>query len=345
MIKNYFNSKPSCLIIAEIGVNHNGDLNLAKKMIDSAKLSGADVVKFQTFNAEKLVSKDTPKVKYQFNNTSPKESHYEMLKRLELSHDDHFKLKKYCDDKKITFISTPYDIDSAKFLFDLNIDFFKTSSADLVDLPLQHWIAKSKKPSIISVGMSTMGEIKDTLDIYVKHKNKNIVLLHCVSNYPCSDKSINLNVMNTLQKTFMVPVGYSDHSIGNEAAILSIANGACVIEKHFTLDKNLPGPDHLASSDPNEFTNLVNSIRRSETILGSFTKQVQIEELEMAKVSRKSLFLNKSLKSGEILKLEFLELRRPGTGLMSKEIKNIIGKKVNRDLNIGHKIRKSDFYE
>ncbi len=345
MIKNFFTSKSRCLIIAEIGVNHNGDLNLAKKMIDSAKLSGADVVKFQTFDTEKLVSKDTPKVKYQFNNTSPKESHYDMLKRLELSYDDHFKLKKYCDDKQLSFISTPYDLDSAKFLLGLNIDFFKTSSADLVDLPLHHWIAKTKKPSIVSVGMSTMDEIKDTLDIYIKYKNNDIVLLHCVSNYPCSDKSINLNVMNTLKKTFRVPIGYSDHSIGNEAAILSIGNGACVIEKHFTLDKSLPGPDHLASSNPKEFANLVKSIRRAEKMLGSSIKQIQTEELEMAKVSRKSLFLNKSLKSGEILKLEFLELKRPGTGLMSREIKNIIGKKAVRDLKNGHKVRNSDFHE
>lgn len=345
MIKNFFTSKARCLIIAEIGVNHNGDINLAKKLIDSAIKSGADVVKFQTYKTEKLVTKKTPKVKYQYNTTSPEETHFDMLKKLELNYDDHIKLKKYCDDKYIKFISTPYDIDSANFLFDINVDFFKTASADLVDLPLHNWIAQTGKPSIISVGMSTNKEIKDTLDIYKKNENNDIVLLHCVSNYPCSFESLNLNVMDALKKNFKVPVGYSDHSIGNDAAILSIGKGACVLEKHFTLDKNLPGPDHLASSTPKEFSDLVDSIRRAEIILGSSVKKIQKEEIEMAKISRKSLFLNKSIKLGEILKMEFLELKRPGTGLMSSEALNIIGKKARSDLKSGHQVKMSDFDE
>ncbi len=345
MIKNFFTSKARCLIIAEIGVNHNGDINLAKKLIDSAIKSGADVVKFQTYKTEKLVTKKTPKVKYQYNTTSPEETHFDMLKKLELNYDDHIKLKKYCDDKYIKFISTPYDIDSANFLFDINVDFFKTASADLVDLPLHNWIAQTGKPSIISVGMSTNKEIKDTLDIYKKNENNDIVLLHCVSNYPCSFESLNLNVMDALKINFKVPVGYSDHSIGNDAAILSIGKGACVLEKHFTLDKNLPGPDHLASSTPKEFSDLVDSIRRAEIILGSSVKKIQKEEIEMAKISRKSLFLNKSIKLGEILKMEFLELKRPGTGLMSSEALNIIGKKARSDLKSGHQVKMSDFDE
>lgn len=345
MIKNFFSSRSSCLIIAEIGVNHNGDINLAKKMIDAAKSSGADVVKFQTFKAEKLVSKDTPKVKYQFNTTSPEESHYDMLKKLELSYEDHFKLKEYCKKINMIFISTPYDIESAKFLFDLNVDYFKTASADLVDLPLHQWIAKTRKPSIISVGMSTIEEIQNTVDIYNENMNKDIALLHCVSNYPCSDESINLNVINTLKNTFMLPIGYSDHSLGNEASILSIGKGACVIEKHFTIDKNLPGPDHLASSTPIEFKNLVNSIRRAEKILGSPEKKVQKEELEMAKISRKSLFLKESIKVGEILESKHLELKRPGTGLLAKDLKKLIGRKANKDLNAGHQIKLVDFNE
>jgi len=345
LIKNFFTSKARCLIIAEIGVNHNGDINLAKKLIDSAIKSGADVVKFQTYKTEKLVTKKTPKVKYQYNTTSPEETHFDMLKKLELNYDDHIKLKKYCDDKYIKFISTPYDIDSANFLFDINVDFFKTASADLVDLPLHNWIAQTGKPSIISVGMSTNKEIKDTLDIYKKNENNDIVLLHCVSNYPCSFESLNLNVMDALKINFKVPVGYSDHSIGNDAAILSIGKGACVLEKHFTLDKNLPGPDHLASSTPKEFSDLVDSIRRAEIILGSSVKKIQKEEIEMAKISRKSLFLNKSIKLGEILKMEFLELKRPGTGLMSSEALNIIGKKARSDLKSGHQVKMSDFDE
>ena len=345
LIKNFFSSRSSCLIIAEIGVNHNGDINLSKKMIDAAKSSGADVVKFQTFKAEKLVSKDTPKVKYQFNTTSPEESHYDMLKKLELSYEDHFKLKEYCKKINMVFISTPYDIESAKFLLDLNVDYFKTASADLVDLPLHQWIAKTRKPSIISVGMSTIEEIQNTVDIYNENMNKDIALLHCVSNYPCSDESINLNVINTLKNTFMLPIGYSDHSLGNEASILSIGKGACVIEKHFTIDKNLPGPDHLASSTPIEFKNLVNSIRRAEKILGSPEKKVQKEELEMAKISRKSLFLKESIKVGEVLELKYLELKRPGTGLLAKDLKKLIGKKANKNLNAGHQIKLVDFNE
>ena len=345
LIKNFFSSRSNCLIIAEIGVNHNGDINLAKKMIDAAKSSGADVVKFQTFKAEKLVSKDTPKVKYQFNSTSPEESHYDMLKKLELSYEDHFKLKEYCKKINIVFISTPYDIESAKFLLDLDVGYFKTASADLIDLPLHQWIAKTRKPSIISVGMSTIEEIQNTVDIYNENMNKDIVLLHCVSNYPCSDASINLNVMNNLKNTFMLPIGYSDHSLGNEASILSIGKGACVIEKHFTIDKNLPGPDHQASSNPIEFKNLVNSIRRAEKILGSPEKKVQEEELEMAKISRKSLFLKESIKVGEILELKYLELKRPGTGLLAKDLKKLIGKKANKNLNAGHQVKLVDFNE
>jgi N,N'-diacetyllegionaminate synthase len=343
LIKNFFNSQPRCLIIAEIGVNHNGDMDLALKMIDAAKNSGADAVKFQTFITEKLVSRDTPKVNYQNNTTSPKETHYEMLKKLELPYDEHLNLKNYCEKKGLTFLSTPYDIESAKFLLELNVDYFKTASADLVDLPLQRFIAKTKKPTIISVGMSSLDEVRHTMNIYNNEGNTDTVLLHCVSNYPCSDKSINLNVIKTLQKNFMVPVGYSDHSIGNEASISSIALGACVIEKHFTLDKTLIGPDHLASSTPREFSDLVISVRRTERMLGSPTKKTQIEEKQMALVSRKSIVLNKALKSGEIIQIEHLELMRPGTGLMAKEIDNIVGRKVIKDLNRGHQIKFDDF--
>ena len=217
--------------------------------------------------------------------------------------------------------------------------------ADLVDLPLHQWIAKTRKPSIISVGMSTIEEIQNTVDIYNENMNKDIALLHCVSNYPCSDESFILYVIYSLKFTFLLQIGYSDNSLGNEASILSIGKGACVIEKHFTIDKNLPGPDHLASSTPIEFKNLVNSIRRAEKILGSPEKKVQKEELEMAKISRKSLFLKESIKVGEVLELKYLELKRPGTGLLAKDLKKLIGKKANKNLNAGHQIKLADFNE
>ena len=271
---NFFKNLTQCFIIAEIGVNHNGDITLAKEMIDAAKESGADAVKFQTFSAETLASEDTPKVNYQENTTSKSETHFEMLKKLELSKDSHFELINYCNDLNIKFLSTPYDIESAKFLSEIGVDMYKTSSADLIDLPLQKFLAFTGKPVIVATGMATLGEIEYVTNIFQNASNENIVLLHCVSNYPCSDASINLRAMNTLGTAFQVPVGFSDHSEGTLAASLSIAFGAKVIEKHFTLDKSLLGPDHRASSTPEEFFKLVRKVRQSEAILGSPKKKL-----------------------------------------------------------------------
>lgn len=328
-----------CYLIAEIGVNHNGDIELAKKLIYEAKNCGADAVKFQTFKAELLASELTPKVKYQINTTGIEESHFDMLKKLELSFDDHFILKEYCDELNIDFISTPYDVESASFLNkELSVKAFKTASADIVDLPLQSYIASTGKISIISVGMATLGEIESVYNLYEKSNKSNLIFLHCVSNYPCSDSSLNLNVISTLQKSFQVPIGYSDHSIGNTAAIISISLGARVIEKHLTLDKNLPGPDHLASITPKEFSSLSNSIRRAESILGTSVKKCQKEEIEMSKVSRKSLHLTKEILEGEIISEKDLTLKRPGTGLNYSTINYLIGKQAKHDLNKGHMI-------
>ena len=340
MKKSSFYKMKECFIIAEIGVNHNGDIKLAQKMIDSAKECGADAVKFQTFTAENLVSPTTPKVAYQNRTTSSQESHFDMIKRLELSFDDHYLLKKYCDSQKIEFLSTPYDIKSAKFLHEqLDVKFFKTASADIVDIPLHIYISSTGKHSFVSVGMSTISEIQDVVDVYSK---KNLTLMHCVSNYPCKDESLNMRVMNTLENKFNTSVGYSDHSEGNYAALLSIALGSSVIEKHFTLDKNLNGPDHLASSNPQEFKNLVKSIRKAEKMMGSSIKAIQLEEKEMRLVSRKSITLKKSIKKGNIIKESDLTLKRPGTGLMSGDIKNLVGKAVNRDLLIDYQIKFDD---
>lgn len=341
--KNSFSELDRTFIIAEIGVNHNGSLSLAKKMIKSAKKAGADAVKFQTYNAERLVSLSTPKVKYQFDKKNPSESHYQMLKKLELSKLNHIKLKNYCDDIGIIFLSTPYDIDSASFLLELGVQYFKTSSADLFDIPLQIWLAKTRKPVIISVGMSTIDEVRLTVDQYFKNKNFNIALLHCVSNYPCSDNSLNLKVISTLQKEFNLPIGFSDHSIGSEASIVSVALGAKIIEKHFTLDKTLIGPDHKASSNPIEFKLLVDGIRRVERMMGDGIKIYQKEELEMSKVSKKSLHLKFSIKAGDNISSNHLELKRPGDGILYKDIDKIIGRTATKDLTKGHKICFGDF--
>lgn len=329
-----------CFIIAEIGVNHNGNIDLAKKLIYLAKKSGADAVKFQTFIAENLVTRQTEKVAYQKKSSSSHETHFDMIKRLELSFDDHYLLMQYCKDIKIEFLSTPYDLESAKFLNeDLKVNFFKTASADIVDLPLQEYIASTKKPSIVSVGMASIDEIEKVVKIYNK---KNITLLHCVSNYPCSDESLNLNVIKTLKNIFNVPIGFSDHSTGSEAALAAISLGASILEKHFTTDKNLDGPDHFASATPQEFLNLSQSLRKVEKMLGNNIKTLQPEEMEMRIVSRKSITLRNNLKAGDIINSSDLVLKRPGTGLMASEIKNLIGKTITRDLEAEYQITYDD---
>ena len=344
MNQNYFNNFKKCFLIAEIGVNHNGDMNLAKEMIDAAQESGADAVKFQTFKAETLVSQGTPKVKYQESTTSPQESHFEMIKSLELSDENHFILMDYCLKKNIRFLSTPYDVESARFLHqDLDIEIFKTASADLVDHSLHEFIAETGKPSIVSVGMASLGEIEENLNIYNSHKQRDVILLHCVSNYPCAHENINLRVLETLKKAFDLPVGYSDHSVGSEAAILSIGFGAKIIEKHFTLDKKLPGPDHLASSTPYEFKTLTDSVRRVEKILGSSVKVCQQEEKQMAEVSRKSIVMKEAAKAGTILSSKNLCIKRPGTGLSPKLLNELYGLKLSVDKSSDEILKLTDF--
>ena len=336
-------NKNPIYFVAEIGVNHCGDVNLAKKMIIAAKRSGADAVKFQTFSAKSLVTPKTPKVKYQESTTSPKESHYEMIKSLELSKDKHYALIDYCKNQKIQFLSTPYDIESAKFLNEIKCDTFKTSSADIVDLHLHSYLAGTGKTVIISTGMANLEEIKDCVQIYQNHSNKNFILLHCVSNYPCSDKSLNMFVLPKLVSTFDCLVGYSDHTIGNRAANISVCLGGVLIEKHFTIDKNLPGPDQKASSLPEEFSLLVKTVQKTQLILGSDEKKCQPEEAQMASVSRKSLTLISPLKKGEKLNEKHISLKRPGTGLLSRELKKLLGRKAKKSLAPNHQIHYEDF--
>ena len=318
--------------IAEIGVNHNGSLAIAKQMVNSAKKSGADAVKFQTFRAETLVSPQTKKVKYQKKNTGLKSSHYEMIKSLEFSRENHIKIKDYCKKKSIEFISTPYDVESAIFLNKIGCKIFKTSSADIVDFELHDYLAKNKKTVIISTGMSTFNEIDKCLNIYRKYSNNNFILLHCVSNYPCSFNSLNLNVMRLMQKKYNCIVGFSDHTTDNEAAKLSIALGGKLIEKHFTTNKRFPGPDQKSSILPEKFKEMVLQIRKTEIILGKSIKKCQKEELEMRKISRKSMTLNKDMKKGQVLKKKFINLKRPGIGLYHMELKNVIGLKLKKNL-------------
>tara|TARA_A100001011_G_scaffold397564_2_gene498994 strand:- start:189 stop:1208 length:1020 start_codon:yes stop_codon:yes gene_type:complete len=322
--------KNSCFIIAEIGVNHNNNMSLAKKLITEAKKTGADAVKFQTFKADTLALKKTPKVPYQKRSGSIKESHHLMLKKLELSKKDHFILKKFCEKEKIEFISTPYDINSARFLDNLGVKTFKVASADIVDHQLHEFLAKKKKKVIISTGMASMKEIKEVLQIYKSNKNNKFSLLHCVSNYPCSDKSLNLKNIITLNKIFKCKIGFSDHSVGNQAAIMSIGYGAHIIEKHFTLNKNMKGPDQLASSTPKEFRSLVKDVRRAENMRGSHLRKLQKEEIIMKKISRKSLIYNNNLLRNHILSENDISLIRPGTGILGNNFKYFVGKKLKK---------------
>ena len=341
MKSNNLNFK-KVFIIAEIGVNHNGDLDLAKEMIIAAKNAGADAVKFQTFSADKLASINTPKVKYQIDKNNIEESHYEMLKKLELSFDDHIILDSFCKANNIMFLSTPYDVESAKFLNDsLNIKYFKTASADIVDIPLHQYISSTSKPCIISTGMSTLSEMQTVYEIY---NSNDIAFLHCISNYPCSDESLNLNVIRSLSNLFNIPVGFSDHSNGSLAAISAVTLGAKIIEKHFTTNKLLNGPDQRASSNPEEFEIFVNQIRRVEKMLGTTLKKLQKEEIDMRNTSRKSLHLANDLPINQVIFKKDLELKRPGNGLSFKYIDFFIGKKTTKTLKKGHMISLGDAF-
>jgi len=267
-----------------------------------------------------------------------------MLKKLELSQEEHFILKDYCNQKDIEFLSTPYDKDDAIFLHEkLNLNMLKTASADLIDHNLHEYIASKKIEVIISTGMADLGEIEETIKIYRKHEStKNITLLHCVANYPCTDASINIRAMKTLKQSFQCRVGYSDHSNGNIGAVLSIAFGAKVIEKHFTLDRTLEGPDHSASATPGELKSLVDDIRRAEVMLGSFIKCQQKEEIEMANISRKSIILRHNLDPGSILNEQDLALQRPGDGVLGNQWSKVLGRKLGIRKIAGEKLRIED---
>jgi len=324
----------SCFIIAEAGVNHNGDIRLAKKLIDVAKESGADAVKFQTFITEKIVTKNASKANYQKIITGTKESQYQMLKKLELAQNDFLKLKKYADSENILFFSTPYDEESVEFLYKTRIPAFKISSADITNYPLLTTVAKKKLPIILSTGMSTLGEVKEAVNLIKETGNKKLILLHCNFNYPAKIEEVNLLAMKTLSQTFQVPVGYSDHTEGIEIPIAAVSLGACVIEKHFTLNKNLPGPDHKASLEPKELREMINKIRNIEKALGSPIKFPTKSERLNRRISRRSIVAAQNLSRGMIITPDKILVKRPGTGIPPKRIKNVIGRRVIKDIKL-----------
>lgn len=320
-----------CFIIAEAGVNHNGDIEIAKKLIDASKEAGVDAVKFQTFKAENLVTKDAPKANYQVDTTGSG-TQYEMLKKLELSFEEHIILKKYAEEKGLIFISTPFDFESVDLLEKLNIDLYKISSGDLTNIPLLKYIAKLNKPMIVSTGMANLAEVEFAVNAIKEEGNDKIVLLHCTSNYPTNFEDVNLKAMLTLKDAFKLPVGYSDHTLGIEVPIAAATMGAVVIEKHFTLDKHMEGPDHRASLNPQELKDMVNSIRNIEKAMGDGIKRCNKNEEKSRYVSRKSIVAKRRIVKGEIITIDMLYFKRPEKGLSPNMLEYILGKEATVDI-------------
>ena len=336
------------LIIAEAGVNHNGDINIAKKLIDVAVDAGADFVKFQTFKANKIVTQNAKKADYQINNTNKKsESQFEMLKKLELSDKDHKVLISYCEKKKINFFSTAFDVDGISYLSSLGFNLFKIPSGELTNLPYLKAVAQTKKPIILSTGMANIDEIREAFNILIKNgtKKEYITILHCNSQYPTPLTDVNLKAMLTIKNTFNVSVGYSDHTLGIEVPIAAVALGASIIEKHFTLDRSFYGPDHKASLEPHELKKMVSSIRNVEkAITGSGKKEPSLSEKKNIQIVRKSIHLSKNLSSGSVIsELDLVPLRPvDGVSISPMYWDKIIGKKVVKDLKKFHKLKWSD---
>jgi len=321
-----------CFIIAEAGVNHNGSLELAKKLIDAAKESGSDSIKFQTFKSERIATADAEMAKYQKENTGKEEAQLEMLKRAELSYGDFRELKKYCDEKGIIFLSTPHSCNEDVDLVAELCPAIKVASGDLTNIPLLKYIARKNLPIILSTGMSAMEEVENALEAVKKEGNDKIIILHCTNNYPCPINEVNLRAINTLKEKFKLPTGYSDHTEGINISTYAAAAGACVLEKHLTLDKNLPGPDHKASLEAEDLKEMVLAIRNLERALGDGVKKPAESELETAKIARKSLVAQKDIKKGEAIREGMITVKRPGTGIPPGKMNEIIGKKAARDI-------------
>ena len=318
------------LIIAEAGVNHNGDLKIAKELIHQAAIAGADLVKFQTFTVAKLLTLEAPKADYQQDPDALTTSNYEMLKSLELSKNDHLELIQECKKHGIEFFSTAFDEVSLSFLLELGMSKIKIPSGEITNKPLLEFIAQFDMPVIMSTGMADLNEIQLAIEVLSNNKltRENITILHCTSQYPASFENINLRAITSMKKKFNLNIGYSDHTLGAEASIAAVSLGATIIEKHITLDSNMPGPDHKASMEPKDFQDMVSAIRNIERGLGDGRKAPTSEELEMRTVARKSLVANKKIEKGEIFTQENLTVKRPGNGVSPMSINEVIGTKA-----------------
>tara|TARA_Y100001935_G_C17242814_1_gene476647 strand:- start:106 stop:1098 length:993 start_codon:yes stop_codon:yes gene_type:complete len=326
-------------IIAEAGVNHNGSLKIAKKLVDVAKKANADYIKFQSFDPEQLVTKNSKKAKYQLRNTGKKETQQQMLKKLTLSYEEQEKLFKYCKKKKIKFICTSFDINSLKKVLKFNVDYIKIPSGEITNFPFLNFISKLKKKIILSTGASNMDDIKRAYKVLKKH-NAKIIIMHCNSAYPTPLKDCNLNALKTIKNNFKTEVGYSDHTTSLIVPIIAISLGAKFIEKHFTLRKTMSGPDHKASLEPKELINLIKNIRKAEISLGKDKKIVTKSEIENRSIIRKSIVCAKLIKKGEKFTFKNIAFKRPGTGLSPFYVNKIVGRRAKKNMSIDEQIKK-----
>ncbi|MBF0197912.1 MAG: N-acetylneuraminate synthase family protein [Planctomycetes bacterium] len=345
---NYLNTAATPIVIAEAGVNHNGCFEEAIRLIDAAYEAGAQGVKFQSFKAEKLALKETPKVPYQLKDEAHKgESHYEMLKRLEMDYCSMQKLKKHADARGLLFLSTPYDPESARELVKIGVGAIKVASADLIDYSIHQEILRSGLPLMQGLGMSRDDEVESLVNFYYKNNpHYPIVLLQCTSNYPANPLNANLNFIPCLQEKYpQAMIGFSDHTNGSETACLALAKGTRVFEKHFTRDRSQSGPDHKASCDPQQLKEYIDALKRSDEILGDGEKKIAEEEKKMRRISRKGAYLCVDIKFGEVISEDKLQFTRPALDFPMSEVYYLLGHKASHDLNAGHLLRKDDFLE
>jgi N,N'-diacetyllegionaminate synthase len=323
------------IIIAEAGVNHNGDMNLAHALIDAAVDAGADIVKFQTFRADALATRDAPKAAYQIETTGAAESQFNMLRRLELAPEDHQALLDHCRSRKIEFLSTPFDEISADLLSQLGVTRLKIPSGEVTNLPFLAHVARLGRPLILSTGMADLDEVAEAVACVKANGNPDLSLLHCVTNYPADPADCNLAAMATMAQAFKLPVGWSDHTLGNEISLAAVALGAAIIEKHLTLDRTMEGPDHRASSEPTEFAALVAGIRMIERSIGDGVKRPAASEQAMRSIVRKSIFAKHAIPAGHIISATDLIFRRPGSGISPARLPEIIGRQAKQAIDGG----------
>ncbi len=341
--KTEISPNSAVFLIAEAGVNHNGEIDLAKKLIDMAANAKVDAIKFQTYNTDSLILRSTSKVDYQKVKTDSNESFYDMLKKYELTKENFKILKGYCEKKGIIFLSTAFDNKALELLDLLQVPAYKIGSGDMNNFPLLKMICSKQKPILLSTGMASLKEVKESVKFIIDNQNEELIIFQCTTNYPAQYDEINLNVIETFKREFpKFLIGFSDHSLGIEASIGAVAKGAKAIEKHFTLDKNMEGPDHRASLDPNELKEWVTRIRNLEKALGSFKKFPSKNEINIAKKARKSIVSIKNIGKGEILTTENISLKRPGLGIPPKHYEALIGKKVKENVPIDSIIKWED---